>query len=49
MPEFLTTWEAEIRSSLWPAQGNTSQDPISKITRVKWWIGSPKFKPESYK
>jgi hypothetical protein len=32
-----TTWEAEIeKTGLRRARANTSQDPISNITRVKW-------------
>jgi hypothetical protein len=42
MPVILTTWEAKIgweNQSLRPAQANSSQDPISKITREKWTGG----------
>jgi hypothetical protein len=41
MPVILATWEAEIRSTaIWGQPGeNSSQDPISKITRAKWTGG----------
>jgi hypothetical protein len=37
-PVILATWEAEISEDqgLRPAWGNSSQDPIFKITRAKW-------------
>jgi hypothetical protein len=41
MPVILATWEAKIgRIEVWGrAKANSSQDPISKITRVKWTGG----------
>jgi hypothetical protein len=40
MPTILATQEAEFEDlSLRPAQANSSQDPISKITRAKWTRG----------
>jgi hypothetical protein len=41
MPVILATWETQIGRtvSLRPAQANSSQDTISKITRAKWING----------
>jgi hypothetical protein len=35
-PIILAIWEAEIRRIKVQGQANSSQDPISKITRAKW-------------
>jgi hypothetical protein len=42
MPIILATWEAEIWRISSPDRENSSQDPISKITRAKinWSCGS---------
>jgi hypothetical protein len=38
-PVILATWETEIRRIAVSGQANSSQDPISKITRAKWTEG----------